>query len=243
MRESTSSMDDFIEYISELEGKLGKAPGKDQIRAAQELLDIARQNLQSSKLTYDGGIFISAAEDLQQAVEKTAKAYYKILGVLDDKTIRNTSHDSPELFLRMVELPWAQKFGKLAGEFTDTDVVTDTSQAQSVVDTDAKRAEIARLDVEQIKNYLSLIPKIEETLLPLSLVMEKDFVMALLRLYFLSVLTFPHAKYPRYPDSGAVKPKEYTAELGIIATIETVWVETETAISEVQRMIDYFNGK
>jgi hypothetical protein len=243
MREDTNSMDEFFEYISELESKLGKIPSKDQIRAAQELLDVARQNLQSSKLTHDGGIFISAAEDLQQAVEKTAKAYYKILGVLDDKTIRNTSHDSPELFLRMVELPWAQKFGKLVEEVTGTDIGCDTSRAQSVVDTDAKRADIARLDVEQIRSYLNLIPKIEEKLLPLFLVVEKDFVMALLRLYLLSVLTFPHAKYPRYPDSGVVKPKEYTAELGIIATIETVWAETETAMSEVQRFIDYLNEK
>lgn len=238
-------MDEFIEYISKLEGKLAKAPDKGQLREAQELLDIARQDLQSSKLNHDNEIFIFAAYHLQQAVEKTAKAYYKILGVLDDKTIRNTSHDSPELFLKMVELPWAQKFGKLAGEFTGTDVVTDTSGAQLVVDTETKRAEIARLDIEQIRNYLSLIPKMEEQLTLLFSEMEilKDSVMALLRLYLLSVLTFPHEQYTRYPDSGVVKPKEYTAELGIIATMETLWTEIDTAMSEVQRIIDYFNGK
>ncbi len=236
-------MDEFIKDISELERKLGKAPTKERLEAAQELLDVARQDLQSSKLNYDGGIFIFAASHLQQAVEKTAKAYYKILGVLDDKTIRNTSHDSPELFLRMVELPWAQKFGKLAGEFTGSDVVTDTSEAQSVVDTQAKRAEIARLDAKQISSYLSLIPKLEEKLLPLFSVMNKDLVMAMLRLYLLSGLTFPHEQYPRYPDSGVVKPKEYTAELGIIAAIETVWAETDAAISGVQRIIDSSKGK
>jgi HEPN domain-containing protein len=236
-------MDEFIKDISELERKLGKAPTKERLEAAQELLDVARQDLQSSKLNYDGGIFIFAASHLQQAVEKTAKAYYKILGVLDDKTIRNTSHDSPELFLRMVELPWAQKFGKLAGEFTGSDVVTDTSEAQSVVDTQAKRAEIARLDAKQISSYLSLIPKLEEKLLPLFSVMNKDLVIAMLRLYLLSGLTFPHEQYPRYPDSGVVKPKEYTAELGIIAAIETVWAETDAAISGVQRIIDSSKGK
>lgn len=236
-------MDEFIKDISELQKKLGTAPTKGQIRAAQELLDVASLDLQASKLTYDGGVFIAAASHVQQAVEKTAKAYYKILGVLDDKTIRNTSHDSLELFLRMVELPWAQKFGKLAGEFTGSDVVTDTSDAQSVVDTQAKRAEIARLDAKQINNYLSLIPKLEEKLLPLFSVMNKDLVMAMLRLYLLSGLTFPHEQYPRYPDSGVVKPKEYTAKLGIIAAIETVWAETDTAISEVQRIIDSSKGK
>jgi HEPN domain-containing protein len=238
-----SSMDELIKDISELQDKLGEAPTKERLGAAQELLDVARQNFKSSKITYEGGIFISAAEDLQQAVEKTAKAYYKILGVLDDKAIRNTSHDTPKLFLRMVELPWAQKFGKLVEEVTGADVGRDTSGAQSVVDTDAKRAEIARLGIEQINNYLGLIPKIEEKSIPLFLVIEKDFVMTLLRLYLLSVLTFPHAKYARYPDSGLVKPKEYTNELGIIATIETLWAETDAAICGVQRIIDYFKEK
>jgi len=231
-------MNDLIKHISELQSKVGKAPSEERLREAQELLDVAREDLKASKLTYDGGVFIAAASHVQQAVEKTAKAYYKILGVLDDKTIRNTSHNSPELFLRMVELPWAQEFGEFAGKFTGSDVVTDTSDAQSAIDTQAKRAEIARLDAKRINNYLSLIPKLEEKLLPLFSVMNKDLVMAMLRLYLLSELTFPHEQYPRYPDSGMVKPKEYTAELGIIATIESVWAETDAAIAEVQRIID-----
>ena len=231
-------MNDLIKHISELQSKVGKAPSEERLREAQELLDVAREDLKASKLTYDGGVFIAAASHVQQAVEKTAKAYYKILGVLDDKTIRNTSHNSPELFLRMVELPWAQEFGEFAGKFTGSDVVTDTSDAQSAIDTQAKRAEIARLDAKRINNYLSLIPKLEEKLLPLFSVMNKDLVMAMLRLYLLSGLTFPHEQYPRYPDSGMVKPKEYTAELGIIATIESVWAETDAAIAEVQRIID-----
>jgi HEPN domain-containing protein len=236
-------MNEFVEYISELERVLSKAPGKGRIQGAQELLDVARQDLESSKLNYNGGIFISTASEVQQAVEKTAKAYYKLLGVLDDKTIRSTSHDSPDLFLKMVELPWAQKFGELLEKVTSSNVERDTSGAQSVVHTDAKRAEIARLDGERIKNHLGLSATIEEALAPLFLVIDKNFVMALLRLYLLAVVTFPHAKYPRYPDSGAVKPKEYTAELGIISAIETVWVETDIAISQVQGMIDYFRGE
>jgi HEPN domain-containing protein len=123
-------MDDFIKEILELEKKLGTPPPKERIEEAQEILDVAKQDLRSSKVNHENGIFIFAASHVQQAVEKTAKAYYKILGVLDDKTIRKTSHDSPELFLRMVELPWAQKFGKFAGQFTGSDVITDTSEAQ-----------------------------------------------------------------------------------------------------------------
>lgn len=230
-------MRDFIEDIPELARKWGKAPSEDQLRAAQEDLDLARQDLKSSKLVYDGEIFNSAAYHLQQAVEKTAKAYYKILGILDDKAIRKTGHDSPELFFRMVELPWAQEFGKLAREFSSVDFIIGTSEAQSVIDTDAKKAEIARLDTAQINGLLGLIPKIEKELLPLFAVMNKDFLMAALRLYVLSMLTFPHEEYSRYADR-MVKPSEYTPELGIVATMESIWVETDAAISEVQRLID-----
>ena len=231
-------MNELIKHISELQSKVGKAPTEGRLREAQELLDVARGDLKMSKLAYDGGVFVGTASHVQQAVEKTAKAYYKLLGVLDDKTIRKTSHNSPELFLRMVELPWAQEYGELAGKVTGSDVVTDTSDAQSAIDTQAKRAEIARLDAKQINSYLGLIPKLEEQLLPLFAVMNKDLVMAMLRLYLLSGLTFPHEQYPRYPDSGMVKPKEYTTELGIIAAIESVWAETDAAIAEVQRIID-----
>lgn len=236
-------MDDFIKDISELEEKLGTPPPKERIEEAQELLDIAKQDLRSSKVNYEDGIFIFAASHIQQAVEKTAKAYYKLLGILDDKTIRKISHDSPELFLRMVELPWAQKFGEFAGEFTGSDVITDTSEAQSVVNIQEKRAEIARLNAKQINSYLSLIPKLEEALVPLFSIMNKDLVMAMLRLYLLSGITFPHEQYARYTDSGLVKPKEYTTELGIIAAIENVWTETDTAISEVQGVIDSSRGQ
>jgi HEPN domain-containing protein len=236
-------MEDLIKEIEELERKVGKGPSEGQLRGAQDLLDVAREDLKSSKLSYAGGVFVSAAFHLQQAVEKTAKAYYKLLGVLDDKTIRNTSHDSPELFLRMVELPWAQSFGKLAGELTGSDVVGDTSGAQSVVDVQARRAEIARLSARQISSYLGLIPKLEKVLVPVFSIMNKDLIMVMLRLYLLSVVTFPHEQYARYPDSGLVKPKEYTAELGIIATIESVWAETEAAMSGVERIIDSSGGR
>ena len=232
-------MDDLLREIEKLERKVGTPRTKAQLDEAQELLDVGREDLKASKLTHDGGVFVAAASNLQQAVEKTAKAYYGILGVLDEKTIRQTSHNSPELFLRMVELPWAQKFGELAGKLTSSDVVTDTSEAQSVVDVQAKRAEIARLDSKQIRVHLSLVPALEEKLTPVFAIMNKDLVMTMLRLYLLSALTFPHAVYPRYPDGGLVKPKEYTDQLGIIAAMDAMWAETEAAISGVQRIIDY----
>lgn len=230
-------MSDLLEDISKLTKKFSKPPSQSQIREAQGFLDLARQDLTSSKLNYDARIFNLACYHMQQSVEKTAKAYYKLLGILEGKAIRKTGHDTPELFLRMVELPWAKRFAEFAKEASGTQVVTDTSIAQLVIDNEVKKAEIARLSPAGINQMLGLIPQIEKVLVPFFPVTNKDLVMASLRLYLLASVTFPHERYSRYPD-GVVKPKEYTPELGIVASIANVWSETETAISEVQRLID-----
>jgi len=230
-------MSDLFDDISKLTEKLAKPPSQRRIREAQDNLDLARQDLMSSKLNYDAKIFNLACYHVQQSVEKTAKAYYKLLGVLDDEAIRRTSHDTPELFLRMVELPWAQSFGELAKNVSGTQTATDTSKAQSVIDTEVERAKIARLPSAAINRMLDLIPQIERVTAPFFPLTNKDLVMALLRLYLLAAVTFPHERYSRYAD-GIVKPREYTPKLGIVVSMKNVWNETETAISEVQQLID-----
>jgi HEPN domain-containing protein len=232
-----SDVSNLLEDISKLTKKFGRPPSQKRIREAQEFLDLAHQDLMASKVLYDAKIFNLASYHIQQSVEKTAKAYYKLLGILEDKAIRGTSHDTPELFLRMVELPWARRFGEFAKEASDTEMVTDTSEAQSAIDDDAKKAKTARLGSAGINQVLSLIPQIEKGLVPFFSLIHKDGVMALLRLYLLSSVTFPHERYSRYPDE-VVKPREYTPKLGLVASMTNVWSETETAISEVQRLID-----
>jgi hypothetical protein len=232
-----SDLSDLLEDISKLARKFGRPPSQRRIREAQEFLDLARQDLMASKLLYDAKILNLACYHIQQSVEKTAKAYYKLLGILEDKAIRGTSHDTPELFLRMVELPWARRFGEFMKEASGTQMATDTSAAQSVIDDEVKKAKIARLSSVEINQMLSLIPQIEKGLVPFFSLTNKDLVMALLRLYLLSSVTFPHERYSRYPDE-VVKPREYTPQLGLVASIANVWSETETAISEVQRLID-----
>lgn len=230
-------MSDIFEDISKLMEKFSKPPSQRQVREAQENLELARQDLKSSKLNYDAKIFNLACYHIQQSVEKTAKAYYKLLGILEDTAIRGTSHNTPELFLRMVELPWAQSFGELAKNVSGTQMATDTSKAQSVIDTEVERAKIARLSSAAINQMLDLIPQIEKVTAPFFPLTDKDLVMASLRLYLLASVTFPHERYSRYAD-GVVKPREYTPKLGIVASIKKVWNETEAAISEVQQLID-----
>lgn len=51
------------------------------------------------------------------------------------------------------------------------------------------------------------------------------------RIFILSILTYPHAIFTRYPD-GEIKPKDYSQGLGIIDEIEGVWKELEDCMLE-----------
>jgi HEPN domain-containing protein len=230
-------MNDLLEDISKLTKKFGKPPSQRRIREAQEFLDLAHQDLTASRLLYDAQIFNLACYHIQQSVEKTTKAYHKLLGILKDKAIRGTGHDTPELFLRMIELPWAQKFAELAKKVSGTQVITDTSKAQSAIDSEVEKARIARLNPARINEMLGLIPQVKKKLAPFFPLTNRDLVMVILRLSLLSLVTFPHERYSRYPDE-VVKPWEYTPELGLVASIANVWSEAEAAISGVQRLIN-----
>lgn len=231
-------MNDPFGDILKMTEKFAKPPSQGQIRKAQDDLDLARQDLTLSKLSYDAKIFNQACYHIQQSVEKATKAYYKLLGILEDKAIRGTSHDTPELFLKMVELPWVQSFVGLAQNMSGTQVVADTSKAQTVIHSKIERAKIARISTVAINKMLGLIPQIEKATAPFFPLTNKDLVMASLRLYLLASVTFPHEGYSRYADE-VVNPREYTPKLGIVASIKKVWKETETAISEVQQLINY----
>jgi hypothetical protein len=231
-------MNDPLADIMKMTKKFAKPPSQGQIRKAQDDLDLARQDLALSKLSYDAKIFNQACYHIQQSVEKATKAYYKLLGILEDTAIRGTSHDTPELFLRMVELPWVKSFVGLGQNMFGTQVVADTSKAQAVIDSKIERAKIARLSSVAINRMLGVIPQIEKATAPFFPLTNKDLVMASLRLYLLASVTFPHEGYSRYADQ-VVSPREYTPKLGIVASIKEVWSETETAIAEVQQLIDY----
>ncbi len=235
-------MDDFVEDFLKWAEVMSKAPTNDQMRESQELLDLATQDLKSSKLLYEGKIFNYAVYHLQQSVEKAVKAFYKLLGILDDKTIRQTGHNSPGPFVKMIELPFVKQFADYAKNLSGSDFVTDTSQVQSVLNEEEKRLEVAKLNSENINAMLSFISKLETELDPLLPIMNNDYIMATLRLYILSALTFPHEEFTRYSDK-AMKPSEYTLDLGIVANIQNIWNEVETTLNEIQILIDLPNEK
>ncbi|TRZ94399.1 MAG: HEPN domain-containing protein [Dehalococcoidia bacterium] len=229
-------MTDFLEELEKLAEQLKKGPTKEQQTDSQVLLKLARKDLKSSQLNYEGQIYNNAAYNLQQAVEKAAKSYFTLIGVLDAKTIRGTGHDSPKLFLRMLEQPWAKQFAGLCGaSFPSINLMADTSEAQKVVD--KGKGEMARMPSEHILTVLSFPPKLEKALEPIFETLNRDFITAYLRLYILACVTFPHEEFSRYGDKE-VKPSEYTSDLGIVKAMPEVWTELETTIDAIQHLIE-----
>ncbi|MDG7035395.1 MAG: hypothetical protein JRM78_04165 [Nitrososphaerota archaeon] len=58
-------------------------PGKESLRHARELAEYGLNDVDSAKANYNAGRFANAAEDLQQSVEKGAKAFGLIIGTIE----------------------------------------------------------------------------------------------------------------------------------------------------------------
>jgi len=59
---------------------------------------------------------------------------------------------------------------------------------------------------------------------------------ALYILYMLSVITYPHFSYTRYPDSE-VKPSEYNENLGIVKKSPEIWNLLEESIATIEKFL------
>ncbi len=60
-----------------------------------------------------------------------------------------------------------------------------------------------------------------------------DWASKFTRMFILSVVTYPHAIFARYPD-GEIKPKDYRRGLGIVDEIESVLKELEDCVQFYQ---------
>jgi len=60
-------------------------------------------------------------------------------------------------------------------------------------------------------------------------------------LYLMSLITFPHLFYPRYPD-GAIKPETYNLEMGIVKNAPGVYKQLNKAIKELKKYLIVRSG-
>lgn len=78
--------------------------------------------------------------------------------------------------------------------------------------------------------------KIHELLTSLNIPLLLEVVSNLIMLYILSVITFPHSSFTRYPD-GNVKPTHYKKGLGIVDCLDEIVKETEYCIRVLEEFL------
>src|SRR6185295_8747148 len=72
-----------------------KAPSTNALALADDLLEIARNDLRAARLLQDGGLPPQAVFFLQQAVEKIGKAYGLAMGVADPSELQKDWSHNP----------------------------------------------------------------------------------------------------------------------------------------------------
>jgi len=84
--------------------------------------------------------------------------------------------------------------------------------------------------------YMNEIDRINKALKKVEYKIEDIFIGAksLISLYFLSIITYPHFSYARYPTKE-MGPKDYNESLGIVQTLERIIQVLDETIKDLER--------
>jgi len=169
----------------------------------------------------------------------------------DFKGKKGVSHKTPLAFVKMLNVKWVEPYISLMKSFYPN-LKTDTKELEEIIhkkkyelaklneneirnflnlaknikhkleDKDVKR-QITNI----IDNILSssLLPETSKESKALHFLRNNfkiDFVISFISLYLLSVITYPHFSYTRYPDEE-IKPTEYTMSRGIVKVSPEIW--------------------
>ncbi len=263
-----------------------KSKGNSQIltyrdkKLAFEYVLCAERDLGASKLLYKEGDYPNAIYHLQQGVEKTAKGNAALKYPLHLQEIKQTFHNSPEIFLRLMRKDFSKdlltRFQKLLPQLA----ISKLDNLNDIIDNMKKakfRKEVATISTDIIDELLNIcyvminagnadfITNALKDQLGLNWTDElKDLVRTISKnnkevideldktnitsvvssltgavsttlhievpLYILSVITFPHESFTRYPD-GELTPNDYTMNLGVVSRFDRIW-ETSTKACE-----------
>jgi HEPN domain-containing protein len=249
-----------VEQIAKLLPSQNKRRAQRSLKLADGFLACARADLQAASLLQENQMLSVSVYHLQQAVEKTTKAYALALNAITPGELRKIGHKSPLTFIRILRKRWAVKYiGILQSLYPD--IKTNTSELETLIET--KQEELAQLPRDVILKWMSLGAKIRSGLqsedinkkialvldsLPnlLSNVVPANELESSLRtaranfdlgislcfanLYILSVLTYPHFSFTRYPD-GKILPSDYVSGLGIVDCEAEILPEVESTMA------------
>jgi len=211
-----------------------------------EFLNEASRDIRSCKILRAKKQYAHSAYHLQQAAEKAIKGYVILEGFYKSNELKDLmTHESPIVALKAL----FHKTGviNLANKLADPTMITQIKTAEAAIGNEVVQLEIARFNQSQIRGYLSEIKQYQKTADSI----EKNLNDALIKsgfkpithadfkrttsltpLIIISMITFPHWVYTRYPD-GKMTPREYTRNLGIIRDMGKILNVLEREISNI----------
>lgn len=254
-------LQDQLRSIYRLMGILQKnLKNKKNAKLAKEYLQVAKQDLEAARLLNKKKIFSLSIYHLQQAIEKTAKCCGAIFFGMSKKDLKGYNHKSPLVFIEAVK----KELHSINSLYSQNEDLSKTIEdAKDIIN--KSLLNIARLDkdkISQLLNYAQNIKKVtnkEEIVSVIFLIYsilsddEKgesapilllqvygllNFVAEVINLYFLSILTYPHESYTRYPD-GKMKPEDYNENLGIVQMCKDIC----NSLEKTQKMIETWLDK
>ncbi|AAT42665.1 HEPN domain-containing protein [Picrophilus oshimae] len=136
---------------------LFSTPDEEDIKNINCFLFAADDDLKASKLLYENKLYANSIYHLQQAIEKMIKAQALKFFPLDYKSITKTSHNSPEIYFRLLKVkPFELMLRAASTIIPNLDVASLDTIDQSIIDlkNDKTKLEIANLPSKAINALL-----------------------------------------------------------------------------------------
>jgi len=224
--------------------------GSSELRYARELLDAAKSNIRSCQILYEHGQYAESIFLLEQAAEKADKALLLSAGLFNKKDLTSVGHDASKTSNLVLER------GASLIDFTSVfdprpdnpDAVTTRgksavevarSSRTSIMETVAESEKYAREYFANLDDWLHeenktgrIAGEIGRRLESADLLIEA--IVSYGKCVMITHFTSPHAVSARYPVK--MGPKDYTADLGIVAATPDLASIVEQAISAVERL-------
>jgi len=223
----------------------------ENFRMAKEWLKLAKDDLETSKLLYDNKHYRNSIFLLQQSVEKTVKADYTAFSLIPKKQIRKIGHKTPLAFVNLLKQEWVGPFLALVNKQYSSSLNKNIEILENLINN--KDDEMALMNEEEISkflslcniydddtqfmNFLSYYNSSEKQIITDRINMGLACLSSLITLSIISLITYPHITYTRYPD-GKIKPEIYNENLGIVKKSKEIFELVDKTIYNLEKTIE-----
>lgn len=254
--ESPPEIQDLVKSTSE-----ATRVSDEDCNLARLYLTDALEDLRSCRVLHSKKIESRSVFFLQQATEKTAKAWALGFGMLDRAQVRSSRHKTPMIFLKILERKAVSRWIPLIKQL-DPLMHTDISKALRVF-RKRRHPDVAKMTKTRIESYLLSVSSLDEIAVAVDLVMENfkttfagilgqkvlpfsigQYMNVGMSLLILGLITFSHETFTRYSDGDVhatepeLIPQDYNSKLGIVKSIPKIDKCLTAKIKLLQDLLD-----